>query len=58
MLALSEDLLLQELMPHDEEGSGEGGAEEEDEHGGQLVAVVDVKRQVLEGHTIHGFKLQ
>ena len=36
LLELEPNLLLEELVPHGEEGHGEAGAEEQDEVGGQL----------------------
>ena len=40
-------LLLQHLMSDGDEGDGEAAAEEQDEHRGQAVPVVDPERQVL-----------
>lgn len=40
-------LRLQQLMTHDQVRSTDAGAEKRDEHGGQLVLVVNGKRQVL-----------
>ena len=42
-----EDLLLEELVPHGEEGNGQPTAEEEDEVQSQLVPIVDGERKVV-----------
>ena len=41
-------LLLEELVPEEEEGDAHARAHEEAEHGRQAVTVLDLERQVLE----------